>query len=496
MSAAVPGEDIGAAPAGDARPAIDGQQIETPVAIVGGGFSGAAVAWHLLRQRPDLAEIVIIEPREELGRGLAYSAADPSHRINVPAARMSLIPDEPEHFDAWLEGSGSLDADPAARMPDGRNFPARAVFGDYVSGALKALGPRLRHVRASATDIARVPGGYRIACSDGSVVTARLVVLAVAHVAPSPPPVLTRALAGHPRFLANPWATEQLAAIGPKDRVLIVGTGLTMADIVASLDRLGHRGEIVAVSRRGLRSRGHPAFAFDPYGDFVTDPARNVRDLVRRVRAAVRAAEAEGKSWHCVLDQVRLQGSTIWSALPLKERARLLRHLRPFWDVHRFRIAPQVEAALDRRIGAGRLSIRAAALRSVVRRGEAIEVTLRERRGGHLTSERFDAVVVATGPAHGQVFKDNQLLSALEAAGLARPDPLRLGIDVATDGRAVGADDTPQPGLFVAGPLARGTVGELMGLPDVTNYAIRIATEAAAALPAVEDRDERLYGQG
>lgn len=496
MSAAVPGDDIGASPAADARLLATGERIETRVAIIGGGFSGAAVAWHLLRQRPDLAEIVIIEPREEPGRGLAYSAADPSHRINVPAARMSLIPDEPEHFNTWLDTSGSLDADPAARMPDGRNFPARAVFGDYVSGSLKALGPRLRHVRAAATDIARAPGGYRITADDGSLVLAGIVVLAVAHVAPSPPSVLTRALAGHPRFIPNPWATERLAAIGPKDRVLIVGTGLTMADIVASLDRLGHQGEIVAVSRRGLRSRGHPAFVFDPYGDFATDPARNVRELVRRVRATVRSAEAEGKSWHCVLDQVRLQGSVIWKALPLKERARLLRHLRPFWDVHRFRIAPQVEAALDRRIAAGTLSIRAAALRSVERHGEAIEVTLRERRGGHLASERFDAVVVATGPAHGQVFKDNRLLAALEAAGLARPDALRLGIDVTPDGRAVGADGAPQPGLFVAGPLARGTVGELMGLPDVTNYAMRIATEVGAALPSAEDVDERLYGQG
>jgi uncharacterized NAD(P)/FAD-binding protein YdhS len=487
---------IGTGPVGDARPAIDGQQIETPVAIIGGGFSGAAVAWHLLRQRPDLAEIVIVEPRDELGRGLAYSAADPAHRINVPATRMSLVPDEPEHFNAWLEASGELDADPAARMPDGRNFPARAVFGDYVSGALKALVPRLRHVRAAARDIARFPGGYRITADDGRLVLAKIVVLAVAHVAPSPPSVLTRAVAGHPRFLANPWETEKLAAIGPNDRVLIVGTGLTMADIVASLDRLGHQGDIVAISRRGLRSRGHPAFVFDPYGDFATDPARDVRDLVRRVRAAVRAAKAEGKSWHCVLDQVRLQGSAIWNALPLKERARLLRHLRPFWDVHRFRIAPQVEAALDRRIAAGRLAIRAASLRSVERQVETIEVTLRERRSGRLTKERFDAVVVATGPAHGQVFKDDQLLAALEAADLARPDPLKLGIDVTTDGRAVGSDGTPQPSLFVAGPLARGTVGELMGLPDVTNYAIRVATEVAAALPSVEDPVERLYGQG
>ena len=38
------------------------------VVIVGGGFCGAAVALHLLRDHPGLcADIVIIEPRERLG---------------------------------------------------------------------------------------------------------------------------------------------------------------------------------------------------------------------------------------------------------------------------------------------------------------------------------------------------------------------------------------------------------------------------------------------
>ncbi|MCK0209690.1 FAD/NAD(P)-binding protein [Starkeya koreensis] len=459
-------------------------EVRVPVAIVGGGFSGAAVAWHLLRQRPETERVIVVEPRAEIGRGLAYGAADPSHRVNVPATRMSLIPDRPEHFNEWFERSGLLAADPDARMPDGRNFPARAAFGAYVAQEIAALGERVVHLRASATEVVPVADGYRILASEGTQVIARVVVLAVAHVAPSPPAALDRALTGHPRYVRDPWQTERLEAIRPDDRVLIVGTGLTMADIVASLDRLGHRGEIVAISRRGLRSRGHPAEAHDPYGDFTDPPARTTRELVARVRATVRAAQAQGKSWHCVLDQVRLQGSAIWKALPPAERARLLRHIRPFWDVHRFRIAPQVEAGLDRRLAEGRLSLRAASLKSVERHGETIEVALRARRSGEVSTERFDAVVVATGPAHGRVFADSPVLSALAAAGLARPDPLRLGIDVTPDGRAIGTDGTARDDLFVAGPLARGTVGELMGLPDVTNYAIRIAAGVTARLDA------------
>ncbi|WGD29104.1 FAD/NAD(P)-binding protein [Ancylobacter sp. WKF20] len=488
MSAPAPGAQP-LRPAADAGPVGAPRVIETPVAIIGGGFSGAAVAWHLLRQRPDLAEIVIVEPRAVIGRGLAYSAADPQHRINVPATRMSLIPDAPDHFNDWLEASGALEADPTARI-DTRNFPSRAVFGAYVAEAIAALGARVRHVQARAEDIAPDGATYLITASDGTRIRAGIVVLAVAHAAPAAPRAVEEALAGHPRYVRDPWQDGAFDAIRATDRVLIVGTGLTMADIVASLEARGHHGEILAISRRGLRSRGHPAALHDPFGDFTSPPIRTAGDLVRRIRATVSEAVEAGKSWHCVLDQVRLQGSAIWRALPLPERARLLRHLRPFWDVHRFRIAPQVEQVLDRRIADGTLAIRPASLKAITRDGDTIRASLRERRRGGREERAFDAVIVATGPAHGSVFASNPALAALEAHGLARPDPLRLGIDVTLEGAAIGTEGTARGTLLVAGPLARGTIGELMGLPDVTNHAIRIAGAVAQALgePAVRDR--------
>jgi uncharacterized NAD(P)/FAD-binding protein YdhS len=180
-----------------------------------------------------------------------------------------------------------------------------------------------------------------------------------------------------------------------------------------------------------------------------------------------------------VLDQLRLQGTPIWRALPLHERAKLVHHLRPFWDTYRFRIAPQIDDIIRRRIADGTLTIRAASIRASATQGDDFAVDLRPRRGRDWTRETFDAVVIATGPAHGTVFATNPLLAQIGETGLARPDPLGLGIDVDLSGHAIGRDGAVAGALFVAGPLARGTFGELMGAPDLARYARRIAETIA-----------------
>src|SRR5512145_2897912 len=97
------------------------------IAVVGGGFSGAAFALHLVRRATRPILISIIEPRAALGYGLAYGTRDPAHRVNVPARIMSLFPDAPQHFEDWLRKSGALDSDPGMIAPQGL-FPHRATF--------------------------------------------------------------------------------------------------------------------------------------------------------------------------------------------------------------------------------------------------------------------------------------------------------------------------------------------------------------------------------
>lgn len=455
------------------------------VAIIGGGFSGAAVAWHLAwAHRPEHLSIYIVEPRPGLGGGLAYSSEEPSHRVNVPAVRMSMAPDDPQHFARWLTDSGELESDTAAIWKNGDAYPRRRVFGRYVAEHLAPyLGSGVvHHVGGLATRVTRDAdgAGWTVNTSDGPV-AADIVVLAATHPRPAIPAALIH-LAEAPGFVADPYAASALAAIGPDASVLIVGSGLTSADMVAELDRRGHCGRILALSRRGLRSRGHPDIRGEPFGDFASKPATTALRLLENIRATLAAAHAANVNWQSVFDQLRQQGPVLWAGLAPRERARLVRHLRVFWDVHRFRIAPQVAAVLDRRHAAGTLDTIAARLVASNDEGDSLAVSFQRRGQTRIETARFDAVINTTGPAHGQALQLNPALSALAEAGLIRTDQYGLGIETSLDSRAIGRDGKAIATLFIAGPLARGTFGELMGLPEVARHAQAVAVEIARLL--------------
>ncbi len=441
------------------------------IAIIGGGVSGAALAYQLARRDAD-ARIVVFEPRARLGTGLAYDTTEPTNRINVPADRMSLNPGDDGHFTRWIESGNRLADDPEARTQDGRLFPRRSLFGTYVVAHIDPyIGEgKIEHHRARVTAIYRDGDVWRVE-ADGSTVNATHVVIATTHPPPTPPREIA-GIAGDHRVVLDPLKPGWADDISPDERILIIGTGLTMADTVAALDRRGHRGSIVAISRRGLRSRAHPDTPSQPFGDFATVPAKTALELLKRIRAEVALAVAQGLTWHPVLDAVRTQAQSVWAHLPEAERSRLVRKLRPYWDVHRFRIAPAVNAVLDRRIAEATLTIRAARLQSVIADETGLNVSTRSPKTLMIQTETIGRMIITTGPGHRDILTHQTALKGLHDAGQLCLDRVGLGLACDRRAQAIGRDGQPVAGLYIAGPLARGTFGELMGLPQVSEFAV------------------------
>ena len=413
-----------------------------PVVIVGGGFSGAMLAARLAER--DQAS-VLIERGDAFGPGVAYSTPNDAHRLNVRAGRMSAVVDRPADFIDWLTAHHPDQADP-------NGFAPRRLYGLYVRDRLagvKAAHPGL--IRRVTGAVIAVEGRSAI-LSTGARIDGRAVVLATGNPAPRTTPT-----GEDGRIIANPWTPDALTPIQPGDDVLILGAGLTMVDVLLTLLSQGWRGRATAVSRRGLLPRAH-----GPHHDAPIDlpPEALSGPLSQRLAAARRLARAHG--WRRVMEGYRPITAELWRTATTAERARFLRHLRPWWDVHRHRIAPEIAAELDRLFHDNRLTVRAGRILDVEASADRVTVRLAGEAAQALSAPWL---IDCTGPGHDATA--TPLTAGLIAKGRARLDPLRLGLDLDESGHVRHADGTPDPDLYVLGPPARAAFWETIAVPDI-----------------------------
>ena len=471
------------------------------VAIVGGGFTGAVFAIHLSRMAERPLDIAIVEPRARPGRGLAYDTDDPDHRLNAPLAVHLLYPDAPDHLRDWYEAQGGAARDPEALAADGNIYMRRGVFGRYVEEQLRAhvdgnpSGSAIRHVRSRAVAALGSSDGYRLTLDGGQRLSAGLTVLSTGYDRPHAPPPFDGALSDRPEFLGDPWDTARLRNIPADARVLLLGMAQTASDATAVLLRSGHRGRIAAVSRHGLRTRRRPEAGSGPPPDLVDRVVRPVslfaaahgrhasaRGLLRTLRSEARRAEAAGGTWVEPFGDLRDSVWDLWPALPPAEKRRFLRHLRVWYDVHRFQLPPQIETRIAEAEAAGQVSFEAASCVSAARDGDALSVTLQRRGGGERRREVFDAIVNCTGPNMRPDRSANPLVRMLAARGYAAPHPLGIGFGVDEECRAIGAGGRADPHLRIVGPLTWGAFADQQGASFIALHLYRIMPGIVASL--------------
>lgn len=171
----------------------------------------------------------------------------------------------------------------------------------------------------------------------------------------------------------------------------------------------------------------------------------------------------------------------MWRAADAEKRSRFLRHLRPFWDVHRHRIAPQVEARLARMRADGRWVVRAGKVVKVTVDEAGLAVQLRARGGQEIETLQVARVVNCTGPLGDLRRTGDRLLQRLAERGDIRPDPLSIGIDVDRQCRAIASDGSAQQRLFVVGPMTRGAHWEIVAVPDIRRQVWTLARDITGA---------------
>jgi uncharacterized NAD(P)/FAD-binding protein YdhS len=425
------------------------------VVIVGGGFSGALMAINLFRFGGPRTTLVERAP-ERLGRGIAYGAAHPGQLLNVRVAAMSAFPDDPDHFARWCRDRA--DAAPA-------DFAARETYGAYLretlAGVRDLAGDRLAVVTGEVEAIERAATGTTLTLADGGTLAADAVVLTLGNLPPHAPPGIDPAALPAGVYIDDPWAQDPAAGLADGDGVVLVGAGLTAIDIALRLDATGFTGPILALSRRGLAPRRHVDGA-PPAPGWTETPDLPLSALVRRLRA-----DAATLGWRAAVDALRPVTQRLWARADAATRARFLRHCRPFWDVHRHRLAPAVADRIDAMVAEGRLRFAAGKITTVEPHPHGALLRWRPRGRTALSETATARIVNCTGPQGDVLRTAEPLLRQLVATGMVRPDALRLGIDVDDGSRVIDRDGQAQPDLYCIGPMTRGSFWEIVAVPDI-----------------------------
>ncbi len=444
--------------------------------MVGGGASGCLVATQLLRLAQAPLRVVVVEGSPHLGRGIAYRATRHAyHLLNVPAGRMSAFADDPSHFLHWLNRR-----QPAARFGPS-DFVERSLYGWYLRETLAEATRRARRdvelaiVADEATRLELEGDGVVLHFRQSTPLVARAAVLAIGNSLPSQP--LLAAGLRRDRWRADPWVPEALEGIPPHGRILLLGSGLTMVDVALALADRGHRGRLVALSRRGLLPRAHSREAARwP----AAVPAGHLPDSARGWLRFVRTrAAADG--WRDAVDGLRPVTQQAWRTLSIAEKRRFLRHLQPYWDVHRHRMAPEVARRVDALLAANRLSVFAGRLQSLREAADGLDATW-VPRGAAATAALpgLAAVVNCTGPSFLRSASENPLLRDLVSRSLARLDALGLGLDASADGVVVSPTGEGFGRLFTLGPPLMGVLWETTAIPEIRVQAEQLARRVLA----------------
>jgi uncharacterized NAD(P)/FAD-binding protein YdhS len=285
-------------------------EITPRVLIIGAGFSGVALAANLLRQdRP--VHVLLANRFGPIGRGVAYQTRLETHVLNVPAGQMSVFADEPDGFLRFAR-----ERDP--RITRGIYVPRR-LYGEYLEHVLAEAeaaapdGATLERVVGEALSIemdesvarvlsadGKVTAVAETRFSDGRILAADHVVLALGNYSPANPPIDDSRFFDSPRYVRDPWIRGSLEVIERGEPVLLLGTGLTMMDIAIDLRARGLHGPFHAVSRHGLLPRPHRKESEDtavPELPPELASASTTREILRCLRAAVAANRAAGGDW-------------------------------------------------------------------------------------------------------------------------------------------------------------------------------------------------------
>ncbi|MBD8873355.1 FAD/NAD(P)-binding protein [Rhodanobacter sp. DHB23] len=451
------------------------------VAIIGGGAASAALLGELLARRPPQPlHLDWYAGGATPARGVAYSTASERHLLNVRAASMGMFAGKPQGFLDFVQR-----ADPAIA---GTDFLPRRRYGDYLEAE---VAQALAQGRARGHDVQVVPfAADAVVPEDNGVSVFRgedvhrvdAAVLAIGALPPQPLAGASEAALASGRYVVDPWPLLADPPAEAPGHVVVIGLGLTAADVLLELSARWPATRFTAISRHGLLPEPHLRGTSLPLEDSVqmVEAMLDGPD-VRRWLRLLREAIAQEEDWRSVIDSLRPHTPALWAALPLDQRARFQRHARWAWERARHRMPPAVHEGLAALERSGRLHRQRGQMYHVGIDGDGLRMELHphDRDAAKLQTLHADLVVQSVGMDFDVARTPHPLMRQLVVNRHVLPDPLGLGCQATPQGRLL-HEGGEWSRLFAIGSLLRGTLWESTAMPEIRQQARAVADQLLA----------------
>ncbi|MBY0354849.1 MAG: FAD/NAD(P)-binding protein [Rickettsiales bacterium] len=449
--------------------------------IIGGGFSGLMTAANIVAQSQKPLRIIVFDPTQQVGQGLAYATKDLSHLLNVRAAKMGAWSGHADGFYQWLSTNSHYQSHYTAD-----SFVPRAIFAEYLNHIHATMQAQaltkniiIQHESQIAVSLTTKNNGYDVRCEDGQIFHANAVVLASGNPLPEPSRMLPGLKQVDARnILPSAWDSQALAKrvkeLPESGCIFILGAGLTMVDSILTLRREGYQGRIIALSRKGHLPLPHLDHMQPATTDIVAAldaSAPNVRDWMRLIRDRVRRAQHEGSDWRVVIDALRVDTIRLWQTLPNQEKSRFFRHVFGLWNIHRHRMAPEIHTHIMQLQDTATLKLMRGRIQSVAQQGAQICISVLHT-DGQVEQIQANAVMLCAGPGYHFARGGSPLYADMLTQGLVESDPCGYGVIVPDSSK----------GLFAIGTPCIGRRLESTAVPELREQAQVVALSALPIL--------------
>lgn len=444
------------------------------IAIVGAGFSGTVVTAMLQQLAARPLNVILFDKTGHYGAGDAYNTPYPYHILNVRACDMSYSDSAPGHFVDWLKANPQhhqfLNQDAVIEQ----QYVPRMLYHYY----LKEMLQKMRDHTTSAMQLQLIPAevmhiqmeqdSATLMTKDGQHIKANKVVLALGNL---PPAEFPFSVSANVHCIDSSWQYKEVEQIDSHANVLIVGMGLSMIDAVLTLYHRGHQGKIHAVSRHGMLPLPHANVA-EPYRCQPESLPHDIRALTKKLREASKTFMQAGGDWRALINDLRQYLPMLWENSSSTDKKRFMRHVMPYWNIHRHRVHHQLTDILAELIRRDQLTLTA---------GRVVEVAsgyavIKPRKQSLQVKIKTDCIINCMGPSTN-AFAQQPLIQSLINQQAVALDELGLGLNTNSHGAVKSPTGNVSEKIYALGPATRGVAWECTAVPEIRRQAARLVQE-------------------